>query len=140
MPDLLVMRRSQLNTIAEQIRVNWPLEICGFLAGAGGRVEHAYPIVNVAAQPQRTFRMDSQQQIKVLLDIEKNSHDLLAIYHSHPPFTSSKLSTDDYELFQNYSNIYQIIVMPGWNGYIASIRAFYLTGKTIRETPLKIQK
>ena len=59
-----------------------PNECCGILAGADQSVRHLYRVTNTAQSPYR-YLMDPQEQLKAMLDSERNGWEVLAFYHSH---------------------------------------------------------
>ena len=68
----------------------WPLECCGILSGRDGTVEKAYELRNKEGSSVR-YSMSPREQLRVLEEMEKESIDMIAIYHSHPhtlPFPS----------------------------------------------------
>ena len=65
------------------VQARLPCEACGLVGGLHRRGLQIFPITNALHSPVR-FRMDPQEQVRVLLDLEKRGWDLLAIYHSHP--------------------------------------------------------
>jgi proteasome lid subunit RPN8/RPN11 len=68
----------------------WPLECCGILSGRDGSVEKAYELQNKEGSSVR-YSMSPREQLRVLEEMEKESIDMIAIYHSHPhtlPFPS----------------------------------------------------
>ena len=60
-----------------------PEEACGLLSGSEDTVINCFRITNHLHLPDR-FRMDPYEQVRALMDIEKNGYQLIAIYHSHP--------------------------------------------------------
>jgi len=67
-----------------------PLECCGILGGKGDTVEKAFELQNAEKSPIR-YSMPPQEQMRVFEEIEKESMEMIAIYHSHPhtiPFPS----------------------------------------------------
>jgi len=77
-------------TIVEHARKEAPLECCGILAGKNGRVQKAFKLKNEEQSPVR-YSVSPQEQIKVFEEMEKDSLDMIAIYHSHthtPAFPS----------------------------------------------------
>jgi [CysO sulfur-carrier protein]-S-L-cysteine hydrolase len=60
-----------------------PEEGCGLLIGTGSTIEKVFPIVNDLHSPT-AFRMNAEEQFKVLIWQGEHKKDLLAIYHSHP--------------------------------------------------------
>ena len=68
----------------------WPLECCGILSGRDGTVEKAYELQNEERSSIR-YSMSPREQLRVFEEMEKESIDMTAIYHSHPhtlPFPS----------------------------------------------------
>ena len=69
-----------------------PLECCGFLVGKDQTVQKIFETHNVAKSPI-LFWVDSKEQLMVLNEIDKQSMEIIAIYHSHPhtiPFPSER--------------------------------------------------
>jgi proteasome lid subunit RPN8/RPN11 len=67
-----------------------PLECCGLLGGKEQTVQEIFETQNVARSPI-LFSMDSKEELMVLREIENQSMEIIAIYHSHPhtiPFPS----------------------------------------------------
>jgi proteasome lid subunit RPN8/RPN11 len=74
----------------EHAQKEWPLECCGILGGKEKTVQKAYELKNTEESPVQ-YSMASQDQLKVFEEIEKESMEMIAIYHSHPhtiPFPS----------------------------------------------------
>lgn len=68
----------------------WPLECCGILSGRDGIVEKAYELPNEEGSSVR-YSMSPREELRVFEEMEKESIDMIAIYHSHPhtlPFPS----------------------------------------------------
>jgi proteasome lid subunit RPN8/RPN11 len=68
----------------------WPLECCGILGGKEKTVQKAFELNNTEESPV-FYSMSPQEQIKVFEEMEKESMEMIAIYHSHPqtiPFPS----------------------------------------------------
>ena len=57
-------------------------EACGLVAGIEQTSCAVYPVTNDLHSPVR-YRMDPEQQLKYLIQIEDEDQQLLAIYHSH---------------------------------------------------------
>jgi proteasome lid subunit RPN8/RPN11 len=66
------------------------LEVCGLVYGRWhpfprwGQAQGLVRMTNCAPTPTTRYMMAADELLKALLDFEKNGHDLLAIYHSHP--------------------------------------------------------
>jgi proteasome lid subunit RPN8/RPN11 len=76
--------------MVEHAKREWPLECCGILGGKENTVQKAYKLQNVEKSPIR-YLMSPQEQWEVFENIEKESMEMIAIYHSHPhtiPFPS----------------------------------------------------
>ena len=80
---VLKIRQDLWQQILEDVEYHAPIEACGLLAGKNGEVTKVYPIANALASPVR-FRMAPDEQLHAFMDIDAQSLDLLAIYHSHP--------------------------------------------------------
>ncbi len=75
------------------VQAEYPLEACGFLAGHDGQPTEIYPIENILKSPTQ-FKMNAQQQLAAMLDVEKRNANILAIFHSHPTGTAKPSETD----------------------------------------------
>ena len=67
-----------------------PLECCGLLGGKDQTVQKSFELENTEKSPV-FYSMSPQEQMKVFEEMEKESMDMIAIYHSHPhtiPFPS----------------------------------------------------
>ncbi len=74
----------QTSTLLREARKRTPEEACGLLAGRDGRVHSVVTIDNVAAMPTQEYRMNEQQLVRSIFDIERKGLELYAIWHSHP--------------------------------------------------------
>jgi proteasome lid subunit RPN8/RPN11 len=67
-----------------------PLECCGILSGKEKTVQKIFELKNTEESPIQ-YSMSPQDQLKVFEEMEKESMEMIAIYHSHPhtiPFPS----------------------------------------------------
>jgi proteasome lid subunit RPN8/RPN11 len=67
-----------------------PLECCGILSGKEKTVEKAFELRNTEESPVQ-YSMSPRDQLRVFEEMEKESMEMIAIYHSHPhtiPFPS----------------------------------------------------
>jgi len=60
-----------------------PEEACGLMSCKNRRTKHVYLVENILHSPVR-FRMDAQQQVDAILEMEEQGDELLVIFHSHP--------------------------------------------------------
>lgn len=83
-PELIYQR------MVEHAKKEKPLECCGILAGRGKTVEKAFEMQNVEASSIR-YSFSPQDQLRVFEEMDQESMEMIAIYHSHPhtiPFPS----------------------------------------------------
>jgi proteasome lid subunit RPN8/RPN11 len=76
--------------IIEHAKREAPLECCGILSGREKSVQKAFELKNVEESPI-WYSLSPQDQMRVFEEIEKESMEMVAIYHSHPrtvPFPS----------------------------------------------------
>jgi len=76
--------------IVDHAKKEWPLECCGILGGKDYTVEKAFEVQNAEKSPIR-YSISPQEQLRVFVEMEKESIDMMAIYHSHThtiPFPS----------------------------------------------------
>jgi [CysO sulfur-carrier protein]-S-L-cysteine hydrolase len=85
--------RSIYKEIVEHAEREWPLECCGILGGKEETVKKAFELSNVEKSSTR-FLMSSREQLRVFEELEKESMEMIAIYHSHPHTISFPSETD----------------------------------------------
>ena len=76
--------------MVEHAQKEKPLECCGLLGGKDQTVQEIFETKNVARSPI-LFSMDPKEELMVLEEMENQSMEIIAIYHSHPhtiPFPS----------------------------------------------------
>ena len=61
-----------------------PLECCGLLLGAGGKIKEVCPATNVAPDPARHFEIDPAALFAAYRSARDGGPELLGYYHSHP--------------------------------------------------------
>ncbi len=82
--------KSIYQRMVDHAKKEWPLECCGILSGRDETVEKAYELQNKEGSSVR-YSMSPRDQLRVFEEMEKDSIDMIAIYHSHPhtiPFPS----------------------------------------------------
>jgi len=87
---MIKIPKSIYQAIIEHARKEAPLECCGILGGRDGTVEKAFDLSNTEKSPTR-YSMSPQQQVRVFDEMDRESLDMVAIYHSHThtiPFPS----------------------------------------------------
>ena len=76
--------------MVEHAKKEQPLECCGILSGKEKTVEKSFELKNAEGSPVR-YSMSPLDQLKAFEEMEKESMEMIAIYHSHPhtiPFPS----------------------------------------------------
>lgn len=74
----------------EHAKQESPLECCGILSGKAQTVERAFELQNAEKSPTR-YSISPLEQLKVFEEMEKESLEMIAVYHSHThtiPFPS----------------------------------------------------
>ena len=106
-------------------------EACGLVAGVNQTSCAVFPVVNVLHSPVR-YQMDPEQQLQVLLKIEDEVWQLLAIYHSHLGGPQGPSPTDVAEA--NYPGVIHLI----WSRPIGewSCRGFLIEGGSVQPVPV----
>ena len=82
--------RSIFQGMIEHARKESPLECCGVLSGKGETALKAFALKNAEESPIR-YSIPPQEQLRVFEEMEKDSMEMIAVYHSHPhsiPFPS----------------------------------------------------
>ena len=82
--------KSILQQMVEHAKRESPLECCGILSGKEKTVEKAFELKNTDESPIQ-YSMSPRDQMKVFEEMERESMEMIAIYHSHPhtiPFPS----------------------------------------------------
>jgi proteasome lid subunit RPN8/RPN11 len=76
--------------MVEHAKKEKPLECCGILGGRGKTVEKAFELQNAEGSAIR-YSISPKEQLRVFEEMDKESMEMIAIYHSHPhtiPFPS----------------------------------------------------
>lgn len=89
----LILSRALVDEMVAHAAALYPEEVCGLLAGQGGRASRFYPVENIHHSPI-AYEMEPVQQIRAMLDIEAAGLELLAIVHSHPHGPARPSPTD----------------------------------------------
>ncbi len=77
----------------EHARREAPLECCGILGGRDGTVQRAFELRNEEQSPIR-YVMSPQEQLKVFEEMDRDSLEMVAIYHSHTHTEAFPSETD----------------------------------------------
>ncbi len=78
----LRLPRAMIDEMVEHALVDLPNECCGIIAGSDGTAEKLYRTRNSEASPFR-YNIHPEDLLQASREIDKNSWDVLVIYHSH---------------------------------------------------------
>lgn len=118
----------------DQLQAAYPMEACGIMAGSGDLVERLYPVDNQLMSPY-AYKMEPNQQLKAMLDLEEMGWEMLAIYHSHPRGPDVPSPSDVAQA--TYPDAAHVIVSL-LDRQHPSIRAFQIVGQAIEEIPYSL--
>ncbi len=83
------------------------MECCGILAGNGRTAKKVFELTNTEKSSVR-FLMSPEEQLRVFEELEKESMEMIAIYHSHPHSAAFPSETDVQMAF--YPEVSSIII------------------------------
>lgn len=121
--------KSIYQRMIEHARREWPQECCGILSGKEKTVQKAYEFQNIEESSIR-YSMPPREQLKVFEEMEKESMEMIAIYHSHPHTIPFPSETDVRLAF--YPDVTSIIISlkeeesPMVKGFQIAKEAIYL--------------
>ena len=103
-----------------------PLECCGILSGKEKIVQKAFELKNSEESPVQ-YSMSPRDQVKVFEEMEKESMEMVAIYHSHPHTIPFPSETDVKLAF--YPDVSSVII--SLKGEDPVIKAFQISKEAI---------
>jgi proteasome lid subunit RPN8/RPN11 len=115
--------------IFDHAKKEWPLECCGILSGKRKTVQKAFELKNIEESPMK-YSISPQDQMRVFEETEKESMEMIAIYHSHPHTIPFPSETDVKLAF--YSDVSSVIISlkeeetPVMKAFQISKEAIYL--------------
>ena len=121
--------KSIYQRMIEHAQKELPLECCGILSGKEKTVQKAYELQNIE-ESSIQYSMSPREQLKVFEDMEKESMEMVAIYHSHPHTIPFPSETDVRLAF--YPDVFSIIISlkeeenPVMKAFQISKEAIYL--------------
>lgn len=89
----LQLPREFVDEMIAHAREDAPNECCGIIAGKDGQPTMVFRSINELANPYR-YKMDSQDQLRILRECQENEWDFLAFYHSHTASEAYPSPTD----------------------------------------------
>lgn len=126
--------RPLVNRLLHHAQDGGDREVCGLIAGRGGRPTRCLPVANIAAEPATRYEMDPKGQIDAMRKIRERGETLFAIYHSHPSSPAEPSATDLEQAA--YPDALYLIISLKTKG-ILELRGFRLEGGAFREVVLE---
>jgi [CysO sulfur-carrier protein]-S-L-cysteine hydrolase len=125
-----------IEDLVAHAREDAPNECCGMIGGANGRATTVYRATNAEASPLR-YRVDPQQQLRIMSEIDEREEELVAIYHSHTasPAYPSQTDINLAELWPD--PVYVIVSLEDPDE--PSIRAFWIREGQVDEAELVVE-
>jgi [CysO sulfur-carrier protein]-S-L-cysteine hydrolase len=129
------LSRTIVDELVDHAREELPNECCGIIASRDGEAVELFRARNAHASPVR-YEVHPQDLLRVLNEIEANSWDLGAIYHSHTksaPFPSQT----DINLAEGWPDpVYVILSLR--NAEQPELRGFRIVDREVDEVELSI--
>jgi len=117
-----------------QAREEAPYEACGVIAGKEGKAVKLYRTANAEHSPT-TYRLEPEEQYRILMEMEEKGWELWGIYHSHPAFPAYP-SARDIEQAYFPESLYLIVSLAQEE---LEIKAFRIVEGEVREEELSIE-
>ncbi|MBA2529222.1 MAG: M67 family metallopeptidase [Euzebyales bacterium] len=130
----LELDRATYDTIVSHARGDVPYEVCGLLAGSGGRVVRHYQIPN-EARSMTFYTMEPRALLRAMNEIDDRGWDLLAIYHSHT-HTEAFPSATDVELAFYPEAVYLVVSLQDLDAPV--VRGFDIVDGRVSERTLLV--
>jgi proteasome lid subunit RPN8/RPN11 len=126
--------RSLYDQIVAHALEDAPNECCGMIASRNGEAIKLYRAKNAAASPLR-YEIDGAEQYRIQMEIEDQSLDLGAIYHSHTRSAPYPSQTDINLAF--YPDSLYLIV--GVSGRAPEMRAYTIRDGQVGDAELVVE-
>ncbi len=91
-----------------QARQGAPVEVGGVLATASGQPMQLLKARNSADDPEHAYQMATEDQRRILAEIDEKGLDIFAVYHSHPSAPAYPVARDLTGAY--YSNAYYLVL------------------------------
>jgi [CysO sulfur-carrier protein]-S-L-cysteine hydrolase len=93
---VICIPRSIYEGVVRHAKKEFPAECCGILGGRNGSVQKAFEVKNGEGSSTR-YSISAQEQMRVFEEMDQESMEMIATYHSHP-LTPAFPSQTDVEL------------------------------------------
>jgi proteasome lid subunit RPN8/RPN11 len=125
------------NAILAHASAEAPNEACGLVAGQRGsnRGTVFHPARNELASPYR-FDVHPADLVRILDDIDRAGHELVAIFHSHPCSAAAPSALDRREA--RYAVPHLIAGKEGGDDGPRTLRAWQIEGSSVQELEIRV--
>jgi len=122
---------SQIESIIQHAREDFPIECCGIIAGKDNLVERIIRVEN-ELQSETEFSMNGDEVNAALKEIDLYGLEFMGVYHSHPSSTAYPSFSDvNKAIFPEVDHL--IISLKDQNN--PKIRNFKIKGSSVFEEP-----
>jgi proteasome lid subunit RPN8/RPN11 len=128
------INRDVLLQIITHAEKDAPIEACGYLAGADGRVTRHYPLTNAEGREDH-YTADPMEQFAVHKAVRQEALEIVGVYHSHPA-TPARPSAEDIRLAHDPNLLYVIISLAGGR---RTVKGFCIREGEVSEEPLSVE-
>ncbi len=135
MTTAIKLPRALVNQLLHLAQQSPDQEICGLISAKTGALESCYPVINVAKDKKRFFKMDPRGQVDAMRHIRENGEELAAIFHSHPHTPALPSMTDIQR--HEYPDLLYLIVSLNIKG-VLEMRGFRIRDEKICEIKIGI--
>lgn len=135
MRDVIRIAETAAQALLVHCRFELPNEACGYLVGAGSRIDRFVPLTNAAASPTR-FVLDPFEQLAAERALDEEDLAVVGVAHSHPTGDNVPSATDieDAARYDPGGVWLHVLVAPTTE----SIRAFRIRSGEVDELPLAL--
>jgi proteasome lid subunit RPN8/RPN11 len=127
----VVIPAAMRDEIVAHARAGMPNEACGILAGIDGMAERFFPAEPDEPSPYY-YRISSEDQIRIMNEIDDAGLDLIGIYHSHVSSPAYPSRTDAEQAFWPDA-VYVIVSLADDQ---ADVKGYRIVDFAIDEEPL----
>ncbi len=132
-PRSVTIERTHWQRMREHASAALPEEACGILAGRGERCVSVITLNNVLHSPTQ-YAAAPEELFQAFAALERETMELLAIFHSHPRGEAQPSATDVANAY--YPNSAQLILAPHDDDWMC--RAFTIERGVVSAIPLHI--
>jgi proteasome lid subunit RPN8/RPN11 len=139
---MLIIKKTDLQTIHDHCAAGCPNEACGMLAGKNGRIEKVYLMTNAKPDPNY-YEMEPDEQFRVMNEIRQSGLELVGMFHSHPTGRAYPSSVDVEKaywpgtLLPNYPDAVYVIVSLMDRAHPV-VKGYLIDAGSVTEVPVKI--